>query len=694
MDKRELDGVTIPKQAVIGSGQGVCAPASGDGATEPTASSEAQRSSAESVSSRPGLLTELAGFGGAGSPAVESTEYSDGPSEPPPEWPVVDGFRLLEQLGGRDRGDGMGEVYRALDLNLRVEVALKVPQRRGLVSEEQFINEARALAKVRHRNIVGIRSYGRSGPHVYFVMDLVDGPSAAELVSRFRKAGAHHLTGDRVLELAGVDASSAGSELRHAAGSAQAYYRIVATWLAEAADGLHAAHQTGLLHRDVKPKNFLIDRDGRLLVADFGLARQWNEVTCNETYCLPAGTPNYMPPERILGDSVDVDQRADIWALGATLYESLVYHGAYLGQRDTVLRSIVTRDPVPPGQDPQLGPHIPAELERICLKAMRRDPDERYVGADEMARDLRAWVTSDALPPKRQRRRAAVVVAASVLLLALVRLVAALHEPSTVTGIALEPAEIVFDLPAEPRRVQVYRKYADGRREPLSMANVVLDYGPGDSGVFAFDRSDGTLTPLRSGRATLIAKVGDLRATREVRVREKTGPAVATEDDHPAEPAPLPVKACGDPLCILLAVNEDLNEGDGHPARTSGHVVRRLHEALKEAGFRLHEPKQLPEGPWLEVAIVDEAAQRGMTHVLFGRAGARKVGPTQGGDHWNAALLLRLINVSTREVETIFDDEKSVARVPEDEFGGDQHLIMANLAAQEACKRLGDEGNR
>jgi hypothetical protein len=158
--------------------------------------------------------------------------------------------------------------------------------------------------------------------------------------------------------------------------------------------GLHAAHQQGILHRDIKPGNLLLAPDGRMMVADFGLARPLEAPSASGGSGV-TGTYPYVAPERAAGDWARVDHRADIWALGATLYEFLTHQRAYPRQGKDVLQDIATTDPTPPRI---VNSNIPVELERVCLRAMCRQPDGRYQSAQELAHDLRAWAEGSRRP--------------------------------------------------------------------------------------------------------------------------------------------------------------------------------------------------------------------------------------------------------------------------------------------------------
>ena len=177
------------------------------------------------------------------------------------------------------------------------------------------------------------------------------------------------------------------------------YFRAVARLGQQAADALEYAHQNGVVHRDVKPANLLLDNGGKLWVTDFGLARMY----ADSDLTMPGdvvGTLRYMSPEQAAGRAVVLDQRTDVYSLGATLYELLTLRRAVTGQtREELLHEIDQLDPRPPRS---IDPGIPSEMETIVGKAMAKPPADRYQSAREMADDLRRFLLDEpilARPP-------------------------------------------------------------------------------------------------------------------------------------------------------------------------------------------------------------------------------------------------------------------------------------------------------
>jgi WD40 repeat protein len=204
-----------------------------------------------------------------------------------------------------------------------------------------------------------------------------------------------------------------------------AFFRTVANLGVEAAEALEHAHQMGVIHRDIKPGNLMVDAGGHLWVTDFGLARLGSDANLTMTGDL-LGTLRYMSPEQALAKRVVIDHRTDVYSLGVTLYELLTLEPAYNGKsREEVLRQIAFEEPRPPRG---LNRSIPAELETIVLKAMAKSPEERYATAQELADDLERYLEDKPIKAKRPslRQRAAkwarrhkTVVRAAMVVLAL-----------------------------------------------------------------------------------------------------------------------------------------------------------------------------------------------------------------------------------------------------------------------------------
>lgn len=308
------------------------------------------------------------------------------------ELPEIEGFRIIEAIAS----GGMGTVYRAHDVQLDIEVAIKVLRSMHPSAQAQFLLEARAAARLQHPHIVPVLRYEQYGQGGYCVMQLIKGKDAHRLVRRFAETTAHEKESHDILEIADLDPASITPDLRALLRVKQPYYRFVAYWLTGVAEGLDRAHAEGIVHYDVKPSNMMVAADGRMMLGDFGLATLADrQLASSNSTCI--GTPGYLSPEMLAGwasrtGSADTDSRVDIWGLGLTLYEFLTYKPAYDGALSKVLRSIATTEPMRPSD---VVWQTPAELERICRKAMARNPDDRYRRASEMADDLRNFLSGE-----------------------------------------------------------------------------------------------------------------------------------------------------------------------------------------------------------------------------------------------------------------------------------------------------------
>lgn len=279
----------------------------------------------------------------------------------------------LELQGEVGRG-GMGVVYRAHQRSLDREVAVKVLRPGELVFGEalaRFQRETRAMAKLRHPHIVTIHEVGESGGLVYYVMDLFE-ESLADVLGRKKRP----MPVAKVVHL-----------------------------VEQVASAVAFVHQHGLIHRDLKPANVLLDADGEAHVADFGLAVDPAEgATLTATGNL-LGTPDYMAPEQALGERARVSERTDVYALGAILYECLTGKKPFAGMALVdKIHAVAHEEPKPPRK---VTPAVPYEIELICLKAMAKDPEDRYATAEAMAEDLRRFRDGrpvEAKPPTPWRR--------------------------------------------------------------------------------------------------------------------------------------------------------------------------------------------------------------------------------------------------------------------------------------------------
>src|SRR5258706_15496720 len=270
-----------------------------------------------------------------------------------PELPKIPGYEVEAVLG---RG-GMGIIYRVRHLKLNRAVALKMllsGEYAGAVELARFTREAQAIATLQHPNIVQIYDVGQVDGRAYFTMELVGGGSLSQ-------------------KLGGIPQPAQ-------------YCSSVTETLATA---IHAAHLAGIVHRDLKPANTLLTPDGTPKISDFGLARHFEGQSDVTLDVAKIGTPSYMAPEQVIGKPGTVGPPADIYALGATLYELLTGRPPFRGETHTETeRQLLTREPVRPSQ---LNAKVPRDLETICLKCLQKEPARRYESASALADDLRRF---------------------------------------------------------------------------------------------------------------------------------------------------------------------------------------------------------------------------------------------------------------------------------------------------------------
>jgi serine/threonine protein kinase len=356
-------------------------------------------------------------------------------------------FQIVREIG---RG-GMGVVYEAVQLSLGRRVALKVlPFAAGLEAKQlqRFKTEAHAAAQLHHTNIVPVYAVGVERGLHFYAMQLIQGTDLAEFITAVRLEEAR-LRGQPVSAApeqpkgapsgpwpspAGAEAAptdTVPSNLRARLSTERSrhpmtFYRTLARLVAQAAEGLDYAHGMGVIHRDVKPANLLVDERANVWLTDFGLAQLHTEVGVTQTGDL-VGTLRYMSPEQASGRRFQIDHRTDVYSLGATLYELLTLQPIFDGtDRQTLVLQILYEEPRPPRS---VDPTIPAELETIVLKALHKAPDDRYATARELADDLERFLRDEPIWARRAtmlqrgrkwlRRHPAVPIAGTVLLVLL-----------------------------------------------------------------------------------------------------------------------------------------------------------------------------------------------------------------------------------------------------------------------------------
>ncbi len=320
---------------------------------------------------------------------ADSTLLGDGSDDSLAAQGTLGDFRLIKEIG---RG-GMGIVYEAEQISLGRCVALKVLPFAAMMEPRQlqrFKNEARTAATLAHPNIVAVHAVGSERGLHYFAMQYVEGRSLAEMAAELRKTGS--IPGILPRSSAAADRAKTNSSTSlkvSASASCASYFKQVARLGIQAARALDYAHQCGVVHRDIKPSNLLLDNEGKLWVADFGLATTAREADLTMTGDL-LGTLRYMSPEQIRGERTVVDHRTDVYSLGVTLYEMLALRPAFpMSDRHDLLRAVVSHDPAPVRK---VNGNIPTDLETIVSTAMRKEPLSRYQTAEALAADLERFL--------------------------------------------------------------------------------------------------------------------------------------------------------------------------------------------------------------------------------------------------------------------------------------------------------------
>lgn len=352
--------------------------------------------------------------------------------------PNVDHYELINEVG---RG-AMGVVYEAIDQQLGRRVAMKMLPTRLATDRAiaRFQREARAIAKLHHSNIVPLFEVGESSGQLYLAMQFIQGVSLDAVINRSmaRRSPAsyqHRSEGATGATTANDASPHAGSSLTprdrspasatsidsqeswldtlvdridgqqptsvtgsgsSTSSTVVSRSRQIARRILQVAEALEYAHQRGIVHRDVKPSNLMLDENGALWLTDFGLAKTEDDSLTQTGEFV--GTLRFMAPENYRGIA---DHRSDIYSLGLTLYEWLALRPAYeTDDRLTLVAMIQARSPA---RLRTLNPHIPRDLETIVSKAIDRDPQRRYARAQELADDLRRFV--DDLPIQARRLR-------------------------------------------------------------------------------------------------------------------------------------------------------------------------------------------------------------------------------------------------------------------------------------------------
>lgn len=268
-------------------------------------------------------------------------------------------YRLIEGVG---RG-GMAEVYLAEDERLDRQVAVKVLPAAMAMDETfraRFEREARAAAKLQHPHILPVYDYGQQDGIPYLVMPYITGGSLAQIIAAARAA----LPLNKVVQ-----------------------------WTDEMASALQYAHDQGIIHRDVKPGNMLVGSGEHLMLSDFGIAKVMDTTTSLTNTGVSVGSPEYMAPEQAKGGA---DYRSDIYALGIVLYQMLT--GRVPFSASTPMQVMLQHVQEPPPAPRALNPALSPQVEAVTLRALAKDPNQRFQSASQLAEALKAAASGRALP--------------------------------------------------------------------------------------------------------------------------------------------------------------------------------------------------------------------------------------------------------------------------------------------------------
>ncbi|BBM82652.1 serine/threonine-protein kinase [Candidatus Uabimicrobium amorphum] len=269
-------------------------------------------------------------------------------------------YQVITELG---RG-GMGIVYKARDLHLQRTVALKMllESNTDEVAVKRFLREAQTCAQLKHENLIELYDSNVEHGRYFFTMEYIEGQTLKSYAAENR------LSTTQITEI-----------------------------MLKMCAGIAYAHTKGVIHRDLKPQNIMIKKNGVVKIMDFGLARSAENTKLSKSGAI-VGTLVYMPPEQLSGKKRELDLRSDVYSLGAILYELLTGRPPFQGSYFNLLNYVLNHKPVPPSE---VKPYVSKNLETICLKAMEKDKHDRYTSVEKMMRDLKRALAGEKISQKR-----------------------------------------------------------------------------------------------------------------------------------------------------------------------------------------------------------------------------------------------------------------------------------------------------
>jgi len=402
-------------------------------------------------------------------------------------------FEIQRKLGS----GAFGTVYLALDPQLDRTVALKIPHFSGGENTKQisrFLREAKAAAGLHHPNIVAVHDAGRLDEHYYIASAYVDGTNLREMI-----------------QLHGKPTATAAVKL-----------------ILKLANALGYAHLQGVVHRDVKPENILLDKEGTPYLVDFGLAKRDIIDVLHTQEGAVLGTPAYMSPEQASGKSSVADGQTDQWSLGIMLFELLTGKRPFEGAQLQLMYAIQHSE-VPSLR--KLNPQIPVDLETICLKALQKTPKDRFQDCFELARDLDRWLTDAPILSRRQsiieklqrwsRRNPGISkLTAAFLVVVTILSVAVLTQWIRAEVNAVRISQTLFQVENQKRKLETQSQELEQRSDELDQQNQTLNQNN---------------IALEGANATIVAKLREIQEKEKLILSTAEQKAIAEQEADQAK---------------------------------------------------------------------------------------------------------------------------------------------------------------